>query len=245
MNDFNERIKLLLKDPRCDQELVQQIKEEGTFPPFSSEERLLAYLLYKGIMSFDEYHGIIEGCYADSKDNKYLDLYNMAPRTFGQTWGEKHIRSLSPEFVKATKANALSLYPAFDGEFDILVDNIRVEVKACRANRQKGADTLSSRAYSHYEARTESFKYHFQQIKVTCCDVFIWIGVCKDKLLYWVLSSEDVISTGKLGSQHRNRETGNEEDIYEGQVFMTEEELEPYRVDEKDILNVVRRKGEK
>lgn len=32
-------------------------------------------------------------------------------------------------------------------------------------------------------------------------------------------------------------------EVFEGQVFMTEDELKPFLVDEKDVLNVVRRKG--
>ncbi|MEI3311728.1 MAG: hypothetical protein V8R78_08140 [Evtepia gabavorous] len=42
---------------------------------------------------------------AYAKRNQYLDLFDMAPRTFGETWGEKHILNLFPEFMKATKEN--------------------------------------------------------------------------------------------------------------------------------------------
>lgn len=31
--------------------------------------------------------------------------------------------------------------------------------------------------------------------------------------------------------------------VFEGQVFMTEEELRPFLVAEKDVLNVVKKKG--
>ena len=54
------------------------------------------------------------------------------------------------------------------------------------------------------------------------------------------------MQTGKLGSQHRNENTGVDGTVvFEGQVFMTEEELLPYRVREQDILAVVKRKGKK
>ena len=73
--------------------------------------------------------------------------------------------------------------------------------------------------------------------------MFIWIGTCLDKLLYWVLTSEELKSTGKLGSQHRNENTGIAgAEVFEGQVFMTEEELAPFLVEENDILDTVRRK---
>lgn len=158
--------------------------------------------------------------------------------------GEKHILGLFPEFVKATKENISSIYPDFDGEFDLWIDGIRVEVKACRANSTKTGGSLASRAYLHSEAAANSFKYHYQQLKPSCCDVFIWIGVCRDDLLYWVLTSDELQKTGKLGSQHRNENTGVAGvEVFEGQVFMTEEELRPFLVEEKDVLDTVRRKG--
>ena len=118
------------------------------------------------------------------------------------------------------------------------------EVKACRANNTKTQGSLSSRAYSHDEAKQEGFKYHYQQLKPSCCDIFIWIGVCCDELLYWVLTSDELIKTGKLSSQHRNENTGVAGvTIFEGQIFMTEEELRPFFVEEADILKKVREKG--
>lgn len=168
----------------------------------------------------------------------------MAPRTYGQTWGEQHIRSLFSEFTKATKENLIGEYPNFDGEFDLWIDGIRVEVKACRANLEKGKGNLASRAYLHSEAKTAGFKYHYQQLKPSCCDVFIWIGTCRDELIYWVITSDELRSTGKLGPQHRNENTKVDGvEVFEGQVFMTEEELAPYRVEEKDILTIVKQKG--
>ena len=117
-------------------------------------------------------------------------------------------------------------YPGFDGEFDLLLDGIRVEVKACRANSTKFGGNLASRAYLHQEAHDHAFKYHYQQLKPSCCDVFLWIGVCRDELLYWVISSEELIQTRRLGTQHRNEKTGTlGVPVYEGQIFMTEEEL--------------------
>lgn len=64
------------------------------------------------------------------------------------------------------------------------------------------------------------------------------------ELQNWVLTSDELQKTGKLGSQHRNENTGVAGvEVFEGQVFMTEEELKPFLVDEKDVLNAVRRKG--
>lgn len=82
-------------------------------------------------------------------------------------------------------------------------------------------------------------------MKPSCCDIFIWIGTCRDELLYWVITSEELKKTGKLRSQHRNENTGIAGiEVFEGQVFMTEEELSPFFVEEKQILSKVREKGQ-
>ena len=210
-------------------------------PPFSRESNLLTYMLSNGYISYAEYLQIIDDYNAR---NRYLDLYEMAPRTFGETWGEQHIRGLFPEFLKATKENLIELYPGFDGEFDLWLDGIRVEVKACRANSTRAKGSLASRAYLHEEAVNSGFKYHYQQLKPSCCDVFIWIGVCRDKLLYWVLTSSELLSTNKLGPQHRNENTGlNNGNVFEGQVFMTESELQQFSVAEQDVLRSVKLKA--
>lgn len=221
--------------------IVSEIESEKDIFPFGRENRLMAYLLGLGAISYDKY---VQLNHEYAERNKYLELFDMAPRTFGQTWGETYIKKLFPEFTKATKENLCEEYPDFDGEFDLWLEGIRVEVKACRANSTKEQGSLASRAYLHSEAKAFGFKYHYQQLKPSCCDVFIWLGVCRDEILYWVLTSDELVSTGKLGSQHRNENTGIVgAEVFEGQVFMTEEELASFRVDEKDVLEKVRAKG--
>lgn len=241
MKELTAELNNLLKNTSGDPETIKAIVSEKALFPFSVETGLLAYFLSIGEITYDKYSQLnAEYC----KRNKYLDLFDMAPRTYGQTWGEQHIRSLFPEFIKATKENVSAEYPAFDGEFDLWLNGIRIEVKACRANSTKTGGSLASRAYLHSEAKAAGFKYHYQQLKPSCCDVFIWIGTCRDELIYWVLTSEELQKTGKLGSQHRNENTGVAGvEVFEGQVFMTEEELYPFLVEEKDILKSVREKG--
>ncbi|HIW65026.1 MAG TPA: hypothetical protein H9879_02165 [Candidatus Alistipes intestinipullorum] len=220
---------------------IRSILADKNIHPFTREGHILAYLIDAGIISYDDYR-VIYRQYTER--NKYLELFDLAPRTFGETWGENHIRSLFPEFRKASTRELAGIIPEFDGEFDLWHDDgIRIEVKACRANRTSSKESLTSRAYLHAEAKQAQFKYHYQQLKPSCYDVFIWIGVCRDDLIYWVLTSKELISTGKLGPQHRNVNTGNRDaEVYEGQVFMTEEELSPYMVREADVLSEVREK---
>ena len=59
------------------------------------------------------------------------------------------------------------------------------------------------------------------------------------------MSSNELLETGKLGSQHRNEHTGTADNaVFEGQVFMTEDELLPFAVKEKNILNAVYAKSQ-
>lgn len=241
MKELNQQIETLLESANIDKQTKRLLAYEKALFPFSKQSSELAYLVSIGKLDFATYQKMMRDY---SERNKYLELFDLAPRTFGQTWGEQHILNLVPEFVSATKENVSDVYPNFDGEFDVWHDGIRIEVKACRANSTKTKGSLASRAFLHNEALEAGFKYHFQQLKPSCCDVFIWIGVCRDELLYWVLTSDELQKTGKLGSQHRNENTGNANAaVFEGQVFMTEEELQPFLVAEKDILKVVVQKG--
>lgn len=215
--------------------LISDAFQKPVFP-FSDAGRLLAYLLSIKAITYEQYLQLQQDY---QNRNQYLELFDMSPRTFGETWGERHILSLFPEFIKETKERN----PDFDGEYDLILGQTRVEVKACRASDAKGSGNLSSRAYLRKEARAHGFKYHFQQLKPSCCDIFIWIGVCRDQLIYWVLTSRELIDTGKLSPQHRNEHTGTKHDsVFEGQVFMTEEELQPFQVSEREILQTVRLK---
>lgn len=243
VKELKKEIEKLLRKTKGDMDIIKEIKCAKALFPFSTESNLLAYFMSIGELSYEELFALATSY---SQRNKYLELYDMAPRTYGQTWGEQHIRTLFPRFIKATKENVSSEYPSFDGEFDLWLDGIRIEVKACRANCERGKGSLASRAYLHSEAKEAGFKYHYQQLKPSCCDVFIWIGTCRDELIYWVLTSQELLDTGKLGPQHRNENTGVDgAEVFEGQVFMTEDELEPFLVEEKDILKVVLEKGAK
>lgn len=247
MKELEKKLKDLLLESGGNSTTIEAIQKEDSIAPFNTVNRMMAYLLAMGKITYTDYENLSnEFLERQQQKNQYLYLFDMAPRTFGQTWGETHINHLFPQLKRVTKENLGKVYPGFDGEFDLWFDGIRIEVKACRANSTKTKGSLSSRAYSHEEARCKNFKYHYQQLKPSCCDIFIWIGVCRDELIYWVLTSEELLKTGKLGSQHRNENTGKKEtEVFEGQVFMTEDELRPFLVDEADILEKVREKGTK
>jgi hypothetical protein len=129
--------------------------------------------------------------------HKYLNLYGLAPRIFGQIWGEQHLRDLDSRFVTADRI----VDPEHQGQYDLWIQGVRVEVKAARAIDTKKRGDLVSKAL-----RTDSnrpFWMNFQQLKLDICDVFVFIGVWVDAIRYWVLSNAEVKNSPYRSHQHR------------------------------------------
>lgn len=162
--------------------------------PFNEYEYILMFLRDRSVISFQEYEEL-RSTYVSA--NRYLNLYGLAPRIFGQIWGEQHIRDLDSRFEKADK----NIDPRHEGQYDLWIEGVRVEVKAARAIDTKKRGDLVSKAL-----RTDSdrpFWMNFQQLKLDICDVFIFIGVWVDAIRYWVLSHHAMKSSPFLSHQHR------------------------------------------
>lgn len=201
--------------------------------PFNRFQYAISHLLALGAMSLTEYKDMYESY---NIRNRYLHLFQItAPRTFG-SWGENHITELVPELVRPSKR----LDSSYDGEYDLYFNGIRIEVKASRAvDSTKNTPLIEKALFSSSKA---SFNMNFQQLKPSCCDVFIWIGVWCDLIRYWVMSSAEVIENSNFSKgQHR----GNEG---EGQLWITNENIEqftPYLTAPRNILEVVQQKARK
>lgn len=169
------------------------------------DEKLITYADY---LKFRSEH---------AKRNQNLAVIKItAPRTFGK-WGEDHIASLIPELKPASEIKA-------SGEFDLYYQKlkgiVKIEVKAGRA-----IDRTNDKAPYHERALISTntsglFDMNFQQMKPTCFDVVIMIGVWADKFRYWLMTSAEMkvnkyFSTG----QHR----GNKG--YEGQIHIKTENI--------------------
>lgn len=207
--------------------------------PFNKFEYTISHLIAKNVISLDEYY---EMRTEYLQRNKYLHLFELAPRTFGETWGQNHLMELVPEFKIPTKR----LDPTFSGEYDLLLNNIHVEVKASRAVKKIGGDTLANKALASNS--TSKFDMNFQQLKPSCCDVFVWIAVWRDKIDYWVMSSEDVQNNPLLSNQHRASQLSESGDIIEGQIHINNgnyKDFEKYRVKVREIYDKIIEIGNK
>lgn len=193
--------------------------------PFNKFEYIISHLIAKNVITLEQYLDI-RNSYLQR--NKYLYVFEItAPRTFGETWAQRHLNEVVPELQRPS-----TTYDAnYSGQYDFWYNGIKIEVKASRAVKRKSGDALILKALS--SDSQQGFDMNFQQIKPDCCDVFVWIAVWRDVIRYWVLSSDEVknnkyYSTG----QHR----GN---IGEGQLWLKEtniHEFDEYEVAVRDIL---------
>lgn len=196
--------------------------------PFNQFEYVISHLIATETISLQEYLDI-RNSYLER--NKYLYVFEItAPRTFGETWAQRHLNEVVPELKKPST----SLDPTYSGEYDFWYNGIKIEVKASRAVKRKSGDALIIKALS--SDSKFGFDMNFQQIKPACCDVFVWIAVWRDKIRYWVLSSDEVSNNRYYSTgQHR----GN---VGEGQLWLKEsniEEFADYEVGVRDILTAI------
>lgn len=202
--------------------------------PFNKFEYIISYLIATKTLTLQEYLDI-RNSYLER--NKYLYVFEItAPRTFGETWAQRHLNEIVPEL----KMPSTALDPKYSGEYDFWYDGIKIEVKASRAVARESGDSLVIKALS--SDSLSGFDMNFQQIKPDCCDVFVWIAVWRDKIRYWVLSSDEVAGNKYYSvGQHR----GN---VGEGQLWLKEsniDEFDKYEVSVRDILHVIESKYNK
>jgi len=196
--------------------------------PFNKFEYVISHLIATKVITLQEYLNI-RNSYLER--NKYLYVFEItAPRTFGETWAQRHLNEVVPEL----KIPSTIYDKNYSGEYDFWYDGIKIEVKASRAVNRKSGDSLIVKALS--SDSQSGFDMNFQQIKPACCDVFVWIAVWRDKIRYWVLSSKEVV-TNKYYSigQHR----GN---VGEGQLWLKDtniKEFDKYEVGVRDILSKI------
>lgn len=201
--------------------------------PFNKFEYIICHLIGTNTITLQQYLNI-RNRYLER--NKYLYVFEItAPRTFGETWAQRHLNEVVPELQHPST----SYDPGYSGQYDFWYNGIRIEVKASRAVRRKSGGSLIIKALS--SDSKYGFDMNFQQIKPACCDVFVWIAVWRDVIRYWVLSSDDVKNNRYYSSgQHR----GN---VGEGQLWLKDtniDDFNEYEVGVRDILaKIVEKSG--
>jgi len=199
--------------------LRQKLDNLMSVYPFNEYEFIISTLLGLKKLNLDDYYLMRDEYIAR---NMYLHIFEIsAPRGFGELWAQGHIKELAPDLVKPTK----KIDPNYAGQYDFMlkVDNdkfITIEVKASRAVDFNNHEPLYVKALSKDE--NMPFDMNFQQVKPKCCDVFVWMGVWRDVIRYWVFSSNEV-ATNKYYSAGQHR--GN---VGEGQLHFNRENIDEF-----------------
>lgn len=203
--------------------------------PFNEYEYIISTLLGRDKLTLDEYIELRDA-YIDR--NLYLYIFEIsAPRGFGDRWALGHLKELVPDFKRPSKV----LDPDYSGEYDLWLEpGIRVEVKASRAVDFESDEPLYVKALLSDSERP--FEMNFQQLKPYCCDVFLWIAVWRDKIRYWILSSEEVESNQYYSpGQHRGSEG-------EGQLHINHDniaEFGQYETSPRELEEAIRNAWER
>jgi len=227
MKYLKEKLNKLISQSKFNKSLRKKL-EHGEL------EFIMVTLVHEGILKYDEYLKLKKEY---EKRNKYLDIIKItSPRAFGETWAEEHILEILPE-LESTKGTEAK------GEYDLVYRKgkkpVKLEVKAGRAiDRTKHNVPYHERALVSTDKKG-LFDMNFQQMKPTCFDAIIMIGVWADKIRYWFMTSEEIRNNKYFSvGQHR----GNKG--YEGQIHIKTENIsdfKKYEVTPKEILEKIKK----
>lgn len=192
--------------------VMQRLDDLVSVYPFNEYEFLISSLMGYRKISTDEYYELRDDYIAR---NMFMYVFEIsAPRGFGEAWAQGHLKEICPELIKPTK----KLDPAYSGQYDFLLDEkIRIEVKASRAVDFDSREALYVKALSS-DSKLR-FDMNFQQVKPGCCDVFVWVGVWRDVIRYWVLSSDEVAGNKYYSTGQHRGNTG------EGQIHVKDDNV--------------------
>jgi hypothetical protein len=131
------------------------------------------------------------------------------------------LKELAPELIKPTK----KIEENYSGQYDFLYqmpnkEMIKIEVKASRAVDFDSQEPLYVKALEW--GSKKHFDMNFQQVKPKCCDVFVWIGVWRDTIKYWILASKEVESNKFYSKGQHRGNTG------EGQIHLKHDNMQGF-----------------
>jgi len=215
MEKLRAQLDTLISRLEDEAKLRQQLDDLLSVFPFNEYEYIISTLLGLDKLSLDEYYELRDEYISR---NMFLYIFEInAPRGFGETWAQGHLKELVQEIVKPSKKQD----PNYSGQYDFLLDGKnRIEVKASRAVDANSRESLPVKALS--ADSDKPFDMNFQQVKPTCCDVFVWVGVWRDVIRYWVLSSDEVANNEHFSKGQHRGNTG------EGQIHLKHNNLSEF-----------------
>jgi len=229
MEKLKAQLDKLIGQLENSEDLTTSLKNLVSVYPFNEYEYMISHLLAANKLTLDDYCQLRDS-YIER--NLYLYVFEIsAPRRLGDKWAYGQIKQLVGEVKKPSK----ELDTEYSNQYDLWLDwldekskphGIRIEVKTSRAvDFERPNEPLYIKALASDSDRP--FDMNFQQIKLRCADVFLWIGIWRDRIRYWVLSSDEV-SSNRYFSEGQHR--GN---VGEGQLHLKDnniDEFEKYEV---------------
>ena len=100
MEKLIEQLDELIKRLEDSKNFEKDLDQLRSIYPFNKYEYIISTLFSHGKITFDEYLTIRDE-YINR--NLYLYLFEMAPRTFGDTWGLSHVCSIESDFKRPSK----------------------------------------------------------------------------------------------------------------------------------------------
>ena len=230
MEKLKQELDQLIKTLPNEEALRAKLEGLVSVYPFNDYEYMISALLGADKLTFEEYLELRDSYISR---NRFLYIFEIsAPRGFGEAWAQGHLSELVPDMQKPSK----KLDKNYSGEYDFILDGeIKIEVKASRAVDFNSDEPLYVKALA--DDSPEDFDMNFQQVKPACCDVFLWMGVWRDKIRYWVLSSKEV-SENRYYSEGQHR--GN---VGEGQLHVRRDnmkEFAKYESRSNELLKAIR-----
>jgi hypothetical protein len=194
--------------------IIALVENDKSVFPFNEYEYLLQYFINSNNISFKQYLEIRQEYI---NQNPHLWVFEMSPRGFGEKFAETHLMGMCNKLSKPSKKKDEN----YSGEYDLILNDIKIEVKASRCVDSNSDKPLYMKALS--SNTQQQFLMNFQQLKPSCCDVFIWVAVFIDKILIWVIPSKDVLNHSLFSKgQHRGNH-GNE-----GQLHMKDSNIKQF-----------------
>lgn len=211
-------------------QILHEVESKQSVYPFNEYEFLICHLLENRGLTFQQYL-VLRQEYIDANPNLYL-FEISAPRSFGEKFAQTYVQAKSDNLRRPSK----QLDDNYSGQYDLILDNIKIEVKASRAVDASSDEPLYMRALSRQTDKP--FLMNFQQLKPQCCDIFIWVAVFRDEIVLWVIPSQDIEQHSLFSKgQHRGNH-GNE-----GQLHMTHENIhlfEKYELKNQNLATFIR-----
>lgn len=192
--------------------ILDIVERDVSIFPFNQYEHLLHHMINVDGITFEKY---VEIRREYIRLNPNLWIFEIsAPRGFGEGFAQTYVGAMCHELQKPSK----KLDENYNGEYDFWLNGIKIEVKASRVVDRNSDEPLYMKALS--TDTKSAFLMNFQQLKPTCCDVFIWLAVFRNEIVVWVINSTVVLEHPLFSKgQHRGNH-GNE-----GQMHITDENI--------------------